>query len=68
MTDLTENSENHSVINEANDDPYAYVTRNDFTSEKFKVEIKNLPKYFGVKASIIFLKKNYIKQIKITFQ
>ncbi|XP_046389968.1 uncharacterized protein LOC124158743 [Ischnura elegans] len=29
------------------DDPYAYVRRQDFTSEKYKIEIRNLPKYFG---------------------
>ena len=27
-------------------DPYAYLDR-DFTSEKYKVEIRNLPKYYG---------------------
>ena len=31
-----------------NTDPYAYLNRNEFSSENFKIEIKNLPKYFGV--------------------
>lgn len=30
------------------DDPYAYLDRGDFTSENFKIEIKNLPKYYGI--------------------
>nr|CAD7399028.1 unnamed protein product [Timema cristinae] len=30
------------------DDPYAYLDRNDFTSEKFKIEIRGLPKYYGI--------------------
>jgi hypothetical protein len=30
------------------DDPYAYLDRSDFSSEKFKIEIKNLPKIYGI--------------------
>ncbi|CAG2054479.1 unnamed protein product [Timema podura] len=30
------------------DDPYAYLDRSDFTSEKFKIEIRGLPKYYGI--------------------
>lgn len=29
-------------------DPYAYLERDDFTSEKFKVEVRGLPKYYGI--------------------
>ena len=29
-------------------DPYAYLNRDEFSSENFKIEIQNLPKYFGV--------------------
>uniref|UniRef100_A0A1B6J213 tRNA (uracil(54)-C(5))-methyltransferase n=1 Tax=Homalodisca liturata TaxID=320908 RepID=A0A1B6J213_9HEMI len=29
-------------------DPYAYIDRNGFTSEKFKIEIKGLPKFYGI--------------------
>ncbi|XP_015837917.1 tRNA (uracil-5-)-methyltransferase homolog A isoform X2 [Tribolium castaneum] len=29
-------------------DPYAYLDRSDFSSEKFKIEIKNLPKIYGI--------------------
>lgn len=30
-----------------NDNPYAYLDR-DFSSEKHKVEIKNMPKFYGM--------------------
>ena len=29
-------------------DPYAYLNRTEFTSERFKIEILNLPKRFGI--------------------
>ncbi|XP_071789916.1 tRNA (uracil-5-)-methyltransferase homolog A-like isoform X1 [Asterias amurensis] len=32
---------------EAESDPYHYLTREHFTSEIFKIEIKNLPRHFG---------------------
>ncbi|XP_043495148.1 tRNA (uracil-5-)-methyltransferase homolog A isoform X1 [Polistes fuscatus] len=28
--------------------PYAYLERENFTSEKFKVEVRGLPKYYGI--------------------
>lgn len=28
--------------------PYAYLERGDFTSEKFKIEVRGLPKYYGI--------------------
>lgn len=34
-----------------NVDPYAYLDK-DFTSEKFKIEIKNMPKFYGISVSI----------------
>lgn len=37
--------------NEKND-PYAYLER-DFSSENFKIEIKNLPKYYGINVSFL---------------
>lgn len=37
--DITEKNEN---------DPYAYLERDNFTSEKFKVEVRGLPKYYGI--------------------
>ncbi|KAK2725828.1 tRNA (uracil-5-)-methyltransferase homolog A-like [Artemia franciscana] len=38
-------------------DPYAYLNREGFTSEKFKVEISNLPKYLGMGQFKKFLAK-----------
>jgi len=40
-------NEGSGEIAEKND-PYAYLSRNEFSSELFKIEINNLPKYFGV--------------------
>jgi hypothetical protein len=40
------------------DNPYAYLNRADFTSEKFKIEIRGLPKFYGIGvrfASLLFL-------------
>lgn len=31
-----------------NSDLYAYLDRDEFTSEKFKIEIRDLPKYYGI--------------------
>jgi hypothetical protein len=28
-------------------DPYAYLNREEFSSERFKIEVKGLPKYYG---------------------
>ncbi|XP_011300538.1 tRNA (uracil-5-)-methyltransferase homolog A [Fopius arisanus] len=42
-----------TVSNEDNDgtngNPYEYLNREDFTSEKYKIEIQGLPKYYGMK-------------------
>lgn len=32
-------------------DPFAYLDRDDFTSEKYKIEIRNLPKHYGIAVS-----------------
>jgi tRNA (uracil-5-)-methyltransferase len=32
----------------ARNNPYAYLDRADFTSEKFKIEIRGLPKFYGI--------------------
>ncbi|XP_012229282.1 tRNA (uracil-5-)-methyltransferase homolog A [Linepithema humile] len=37
-TNVTENDKN----------PYAYLDREDFTSEKYKIEVRGLPKYYGI--------------------
>ncbi|XP_073980075.1 tRNA (uracil-5-)-methyltransferase homolog A isoform X2 [Rhodnius prolixus] len=45
-TSLSNNAENKSNTNV--EDPYAYIEKNGFTSEKFKIEIRGLPKYYGM--------------------
>lgn len=36
---------------DARQNPYAYLDRDDFTSEKYKVEVRNLPKHYGFAVS-----------------
>ena len=33
---------------EAEKNPYAYLDRDGFTSEKYKIEVRGLPKYYGI--------------------
>ncbi|OAD52212.1 tRNA (uracil-5-)-methyltransferase like protein A [Eufriesea mexicana] len=33
---------------EVEKNPYAYLERADFTSEKYKIEVRGLPKYYGI--------------------
>lgn len=35
-------------IAEKEKNPYAYLERDDFTSEKYKIEVRGLPKYYGI--------------------
>lgn len=37
------------------EDPFASLNSNNFTSEKYKVEIRNLPKHYGIAISCIIL-------------
>ncbi|CAG9773523.1 unnamed protein product [Ceutorhynchus assimilis] len=39
--------ETKAVVENSEENPYAYLER-DFSSENFKIEIKNLPKYYGI--------------------
>ncbi|KAJ9593932.1 hypothetical protein L9F63_014646 [Diploptera punctata] len=34
--------------NKNQDNPYAYLDRGDFTSEKYKIAIRGLPKFYGI--------------------
>jgi len=43
-------NQSESVVKE---DPFAYLDRDDFTSEKYKIEIRNLPKHYGIAVSTI---------------
>jgi len=36
------------------EDPFAYLDRDDFTSEKYKIEIRNLPRHYGIAVSIFY--------------
>ncbi|XP_057327064.1 tRNA (uracil-5-)-methyltransferase homolog A-like [Microplitis mediator] len=52
MTDVEKDSENKVENVEGGEDlnnPYAYLDREDFTSEKFKILVTGLPKYYGIK-------------------
>lgn len=51
-----ENGENGG--SDVNLDPYAYLNRPEFCSENFKIEIMNLPKYYG--AGVRFLNCMFI--------
>lgn len=42
----TEKSENTSASEE-----YAYLDRGGFSSEKFKIELRGLPKFYGIAVS-----------------
>lgn len=46
-----------AVVNtdEEKNNPYAYIDRNGFTSEKFKIEIRGLPKFYGIGVSWAFI-------------
>jgi hypothetical protein len=51
---------------DAHDNPYAYVNRADFTSEKFKIEIRGLPKFYGIGVrfpSLLYIRNNVFTQL-----
>lgn len=37
----------------ADNEEYAYLDRGGFSSEKFKIELRGLPKYYGIAVSTI---------------
>jgi hypothetical protein len=48
------------------DNPYAYLDRADFTSEKFKIEIRGLPKFYGIGvrfASLLLVQINFLQSV-----
>lgn len=45
-TEAIETLATNAAKNEKN--PYAYLERDDFTSEKYKIEVRGLPKYYGI--------------------
>lgn len=40
--------------NQNDSDLYSYLNRDEFTSEKFKIEVRELPKYYGITVSQSF--------------
>lgn len=59
-SELKENEEVKKVNEETEEagEAYAYLERNEFTSEIYKIEVKNLG-YFGIGVSIEVLQNNY---------
>ncbi|GLV46799.1 uncharacterized protein CBL_20945 [Carabus blaptoides fortunei] len=55
-TDDAKDEDNSNIVESESTDksesdvnnPYAYLKRDEFTSEKFKIEIRGLPKYYGI--------------------
>ncbi len=46
-------------------DPYHYLTREHFTSEIFKIELKNLPRHFGFAVSITNARHRFHKEFQL---
>lgn len=64
IAECEENSENIKTEKaESSSDPYAYLERGDFSSEKFKIEIKNLPKFYGVHVSVASILQSCFKVV-----
>lgn len=47
--------ESNPTLSVEKDNPYAYLERHDFTSEKYKIEIRGLPKFYGIGVSILLV-------------
>jgi len=56
MKDETNSEKIESVADESQiepkDDVYSYTKRGEFTSETFKIEVRNLPKHIGYDVSL----------------
>ncbi|XP_067010006.2 tRNA (uracil-5-)-methyltransferase homolog A isoform X2 [Anabrus simplex] len=44
----TADNDKTACVDNPTNDPYAYLGRGDFTSEKFKIEVRGLPKFYGI--------------------
>lgn len=53
----TPTSDQKEVVNDPN--PYDYLNRNEFTSERFKVEMRKLPRQLGVKVRLALHTRNF---------
>lgn len=49
--ELDNSNINAKEVEDGNEDPFAYLGR-DFSSENYKIEVKNMPKFYGMFASI----------------
>lgn len=55
-----ENTEyEHTSTCDEQSNPYAYLERDEFTSEKFKIEIRGLPKFYGIAVCIWYFLVDY---------
>ncbi|KAF5277149.1 hypothetical protein FQR65_LT03855 [Abscondita terminalis] len=54
-----------SETDKVESNPYAYLDREEFSSERFKIAIKNLPKYYGVNVRILELRKLINDKLKL---
>lgn len=52
MTELAGNLETGGTEADGNTE-FAYLDREHFTSEKFKIELRNLPRYYGMPVSVL---------------
>lgn len=55
MSDITENTVEDITENKnetKTSEEYAYLDRGGFSSEKFKIELRGLPKFYGIVVSL----------------
>lgn len=51
INDTKHEIETESTENTALKEEYAYLDRGGFSSEKFKIELRGLPKFYGIAVS-----------------
>lgn len=51
VENAAEETAKNPAAEEEGENAFAYLDRDHFTSEKFKIEIRNLPKYYGMPVS-----------------
>ena len=64
MTDLVDDCCPASAedTSDTKNDPFAYLNRGDFTSEKFKVELQGLPTHYSIPVSCKLLLIQFFKK------
>lgn len=48
MTSIEESVNNETSKESVKNNLYSYLQRDDFTSEKYKIEVRGLPKFYGI--------------------